>query len=142
LLRPILKAEARAGQWGDRDSRDIAEQGRLASFFDWLSRHNIKHHGTDDFDKPWYVGQRYGSNIVHLAVDAMAAAHNGDRLVVLAGDAKLIPLFRQLRRDKVQVSGPRFNTAAYNSVSRLDGLFRFFRNPTAVPLSRDVLPNQ
>lgn len=87
-----------------RDSRDAAEQGRLANFFDWLSRHNIERYGADDFVQPWYVRERYGSNLVHLAVDAMTAARNGDHLVLLAGDAKLIPLVRQLRRDNVSVT--------------------------------------
>lgn len=87
-----------------RDSRDPAEQGRLSNFFDWLSRHNIERRGTDDFDESWYVRERYGSNLVHLAVDAMRAAQKGHHLVLVAGDAKMIPLVRQLRQDRVTVT--------------------------------------
>ncbi|MFN3276476.1 MAG: NYN domain-containing protein [Paracoccus sp. (in: a-proteobacteria)] len=32
-----------------RDSRDSAEQERMARFFDWLARHDIERHGVDDF---------------------------------------------------------------------------------------------
>lgn len=49
-----------------RDSRDSAEQARMARFFDWLARHEIERHGVDDFNEPWYVRERYGSNLVAL----------------------------------------------------------------------------
>ncbi len=87
-----------------RDSRDDAEQARLTRFFDWLKRHGIERRGTDDFEEPWYVRERYGSNLVALAADAMAAAEDGDSLVVLAGDAKLIALFDQLAQMDVPVT--------------------------------------
>ncbi|MFN3276638.1 MAG: NYN domain-containing protein [Paracoccus sp. (in: a-proteobacteria)] len=87
-----------------RDSRDSAEQARLARFFDWLERHGIKRHGVDDFNEPWYVRERYGSNLVALAADAVAAAEDGDRLVVLSGDAKLVPVFGLLEQMDVPVT--------------------------------------
>jgi len=34
----------------------------------------------------------------------MRAAQNGDHLVLVAGDAKMIPLVRQLRQDRVPVT--------------------------------------
>lgn len=80
-----------------RDSRDLAEQARLERFFGWLHRHGIERRGSDDFDEPWYVRERYGSNLVALAGDAIAAVSHGDDLVLLAGDAKLIPVVRQLK---------------------------------------------
>ena len=79
-----------------RDSRDSAEQTRTARFFEWLERHDIERHGTDDFNEPWYVRERYGSNLVALASDALTAAEKGDSLVMLAGDAKLVPLLERL----------------------------------------------
>jgi hypothetical protein len=80
-----------------RDSRDFAEQARLERFFGWLHRHGIERRGSDDFDEPWYVRERYGSNLVALAADAVAAATEGHDLVLLAGDAKLISVLRQLK---------------------------------------------
>ncbi|MCG6113264.1 MAG: NYN domain-containing protein [Paracoccus sp.] len=87
-----------------RDSRDSAEQARMARFFDWLARHDIERHGVDDFNEPWYVRERYGSNLVAFATDALAAADEGDRLVLLAGDAKLVPLLDRLEELDVPVT--------------------------------------
>lgn len=87
-----------------RDCRDDAELSRHGRFFDWLDRHGIERRGSDDFKEPWYIRERYGSNLVLLASDAMRAACNGDALVVLAGDAKLIPLFENLHDMNVPVT--------------------------------------
>ena len=87
-----------------RDSRDSAEQTRTARFFEWLERHDIERHGTDDFNEPWYVRERYGSNLVALASDALMAAEKGDSLVMLAGDAKLVPLLERLAARDVPVT--------------------------------------
>lgn len=79
-----------------RDARDIDEHHRLQRFFDWLERHGIEMRGSQHFAEPWYQRERYGSNLIQLAVDAMDAAHDGAALVIVAGDAKLIPLFERL----------------------------------------------
>lgn len=87
-----------------RDSRDSAEQARMARFFDWLARHDIERHGVDDFNEPWYVREGYGSNLVALASDALETAEKGDSLVLLAGAAKLVPLLERLQDLDVPVT--------------------------------------
>ncbi|TGD61624.1 NYN domain-containing protein [Tabrizicola sp. WMC-M-20] len=87
-----------------RDARDINEHGRLANFFCWLERHGMQIRGSHDFAETWYQRERYGSNLIHLAVDALDAARDGAALVFVAGDAKLIPLFRRLEEMNVSVT--------------------------------------
>lgn len=87
-----------------RDARDIDEHHRLQRFFDWLERHGIETRGSQDFAEPWYQRERYGSNLIQLAVDALDAAHNGMALAIVAGDAKLIPLFDRLEEMDVPVT--------------------------------------
>lgn len=87
-----------------RDARDIDEHHRLQRFFEWLERHGIETRGSQDFAQPWYQRERYGSNLIQLAVDAMEAAHDGASLVIVAGDAKLIPLLTRLEEMDVPVT--------------------------------------
>ncbi|WP_135451211.1 NYN domain-containing protein [Tabrizicola caldifontis] len=87
-----------------RDARDIDEHHRLQRFFDWLERHGIEMRGSKDFAEPWYQRERYGSNLIQLAIDAVDAAHDGAALVIVAGDAKLIPLFKRLEDMDVPVT--------------------------------------
>jgi len=87
-----------------RDARDMDEQHRLLRFFDWLDRHGIERRGSQDFAETWYQRERYGSNLVQLAADAMDAAQSGAVLAILAGDAKLIPLFKRLEDMDVPVT--------------------------------------
>lgn len=87
-----------------RDARDMKEYHRLLRFFDWLDRHDFERRGTSDFAESWYQRERYGSNLVELAADAMQLAHQGAALAIMAGDAKLLPLFRQFERMDVPVT--------------------------------------
>ncbi|WP_167852788.1 NYN domain-containing protein [Pseudotabrizicola sediminis] len=87
-----------------RDARDLDEHHRLQRFFEWLERHGIETRGSQDFARPWYQRERYGSNLIQLAVDAMEAAHDGASLVIVAGDAKLIPLLTRLEKMDVPVT--------------------------------------
>lgn len=87
-----------------RDERDVDESNRLQSFFDWLERHSFEVRGSRDFTESWYQRERYGSNLVQLAVDAIDAAYRGDALVIVAGDAKLIPLFKRLEKMNVPLT--------------------------------------
>ncbi|MBB3811526.1 NYN domain-containing protein [Pseudochelatococcus contaminans] len=48
--------------------------------------------------------ERYGTNLVQIAVDALLLAQPGDHVMVLAGDAKLEPLFVALRDDDIEVT--------------------------------------
>lgn len=87
-----------------RDARDIDEHHRLQRFFDWLERHGIETRGSQSFSEPWYQRERYGSNLIQLAVDALDAARDGMALAIVAGDAKLIPLFDRLEEMDVPVT--------------------------------------
>lgn len=87
-----------------RDARDMNEYQRLSRFFDWLDRHDFERRGALDFEESWYQRERYGSNLIELAADAMRLAHQGAALAILAGDAKLLPLFRQFERMDVPVT--------------------------------------
>lgn len=87
-----------------RDARDMNEYQRLSRFFDWLDRHDFERCGASDFTEGWYQRERYGSNLVELAADAMHVAHHGAALAIMAGDAKLVPLFRRLEQMDVPVT--------------------------------------
>ncbi|TQM90477.1 NYN domain-containing protein [Roseinatronobacter monicus] len=87
-----------------RDARDMDEYNRLTRFFDWLERHDIERRGAQDFSESWYQRERYGTNLAELAADAIIAAHKGAELVFVAGDAKLLPLFRRLEEMDVPVT--------------------------------------
>lgn len=87
-----------------RDARDMDEYHRLQRFFDSLGRHGIETRGSQDFAQPWYRRERYSSNLIQLAVDALEAAHDGASLVIVAGDAKLIPRFTRLEEMDVPVT--------------------------------------
>lgn len=87
-----------------RDARDIQEYTRLKRFFDWLERHEFEVRGSQNFSEPWYQRERYGSNLVQLAIDAVDAAHHGHAIVIIAGDAKLIPLFKRLEKMKAALT--------------------------------------
>ncbi len=87
-----------------RDAHDTGEYQRLSRFFEWLDRHDFERRGAQDFNEAWYQRERYGSNLVELAADAMHLAHQGVALAILAGDAKLIPLFERLEEMDVPVT--------------------------------------
>lgn len=85
-----------------RDVRDDSEAERQRSLFGWL-RHNGfsvkgRTHGPDE------PRERYGTNLVQIAVDALLLAEPGDHVMVLGGDAKLEPLFAALRDDDIKVT--------------------------------------
>lgn len=85
-----------------RDLRDDNEAERQRALFGWL-RHNGfsvkgRTHGPDE------PRERYGTNLIRIAVDALLLAEPGDHVMVLAGDAKLEPLFAALRDDDIKVT--------------------------------------
>lgn len=87
-----------------RDVRDAAEHERLTSFFAWLERHDIEVSGSQHYAEAWYTRERYGSNLVELAIDAMDAANAGQAVAIVAGDPKLIPLLEELQDRSVRVT--------------------------------------
>lgn len=86
-----------------RDLRDQAECDRNQRFFQWLRDHGFERRGTSDFRPDWYVRERYGSNLVELAVDIISAPQIGP-ITILAGDAKLVPLLGKLKQNGVPVT--------------------------------------
>ncbi|WP_457812591.1 NYN domain-containing protein [Sinorhizobium meliloti] len=85
-----------------RDVRDESEEARQRSLFGWL-----KHNGFTVKGRRHSSGEpreRYGTNLVELAVDALLLAHSGDRVLILAADAKLAPLLAALRDDDIDVT--------------------------------------
>jgi len=85
-----------------RDVRDDNEAERQRSLFGWLKHNGFflkgRTHG------PGEPRERYGTNLVQIAVDALLLAQPGDHVMVLASDAKLEPLFVALRDDDIKVT--------------------------------------
>ncbi|GAK73169.1 NYN domain-containing protein [Agrobacterium rubi] len=78
-----------------RDERDDAEASRLNGLFEWLRRHGFEVRGhVHAKSEP---RERYGTNLVEIAVAALTMATAGDRVLLLAGDRKLEAMCRALR---------------------------------------------
>ena len=78
-----------------RDERDLAESSRLNGLFEWLRRHGFEVRGrAHEQGEP---RERYGTNLVEIAVDALSAAGSGDRVLLLASDGKLEAMCRALK---------------------------------------------
>jgi uncharacterized LabA/DUF88 family protein len=85
-----------------RDRRDAKEEERLQGLFGWL-RHNgfivkSRRHGEGE------PRERYGTNLLDMAVDALQFAHPGDSVMLIAGDGKLVPLCLALTERGVHVT--------------------------------------
>lgn len=85
-----------------RDRRDAKEEERLKGLFGWL-RHNgftvrSRRHGEGE------PRERYGTNLLEVAVDALQSAHRGDSILLVAGDGKMVPLCMALRERGVHVT--------------------------------------
>ncbi|WP_245451375.1 NYN domain-containing protein [Georhizobium profundi] len=79
-----------------RDIRDASEEDRQRGLFGWLrhNRYEIKgRHFNQDADMP---RERYGTNLVELAVEALSISQPGDTVALVASDHKLEPLLRRL----------------------------------------------
>lgn len=85
-----------------RDVRDDNEAERQRSLFGWLRHNGFSVRGRTH--SPGEPRERYGTNLVQIAVDALLLAQPGDHVVVLASDAKLEPLFVALRDDDIKVT--------------------------------------
>jgi len=85
-----------------RDVRDDDEAERQRSLFGWLKHNGFSVKGRTH--GPGEPRERYGTNLVQIAVDALLLAQPGDHVMVLAGDAKLEPLFVALRDDDIKVT--------------------------------------
>jgi uncharacterized LabA/DUF88 family protein len=85
-----------------RDVRDEQEEARQRSLFGWLKHNGFtvkgRRHSSDE------PRERYGTNLVELAVDALLFTEPGDHVLILAADAKLAPLFSALRDYDIDVT--------------------------------------
>jgi uncharacterized LabA/DUF88 family protein len=85
-----------------RDVRDDREAERQRPLFGWLKHNGFVVKGrTHERGEP---RERSGTNLVQIAVDALLFAEPGDHVMVLAGDAKLQPLFIALRDYDIKVT--------------------------------------
>jgi len=96
LLAFLSKSGTIAVAHYHRDLRDTEEAHRQSRFLEWLSRHGFEvvgddYSGADDLPK-----ERYGTNLVGLAVDALEVTNPGDEILLVAGDVKLVPLVAEL----------------------------------------------
>lgn len=85
-----------------RDRRDEAEAQRLKKLFDWLERNGFvvksRRHERDE------ARERYGSNLIDLAIDALELSQEGDQVFIVAADKKLLPLCFALKGHGVAVT--------------------------------------
>lgn len=86
-----------------RDVRDSAEEDRQRPLFGWLGHNGFDVKGRRFDASARGPRERYGTNLVALAVDAMALARNGDTVAIMASDIKLAPLFKALQASGVKV---------------------------------------
>jgi uncharacterized LabA/DUF88 family protein len=85
-----------------RDSRDDAEAERQRGMFGWLEHHGFLVKGRrHERGEP---RERYGTNLIEIAVDALLLAEPGDHVILVAGDGKLKPLIDELRRYEIKVT--------------------------------------
>lgn len=85
-----------------RDARDDDEAERLRSLFGWLEHNGFAIKGRTH--KQGEPRERYGTNLVQIAVDAILLAEPGDHVVLIAGDAKLLPMLEVLRDYDIKVT--------------------------------------
>ena len=86
-----------------RDVRDGAERKRLASFIQRLKTIGIQTCGASPEEMDPGRRERYGTNLVELAVDTLRSAAELDCAVLVAGDRKLRPLVVALQARGVHV---------------------------------------
>jgi uncharacterized LabA/DUF88 family protein len=87
-----------------RDLRDREEAGRQAPLLNWLSDHGFTVIGHPVPAGSSLRKERYGTNLVAVAVDAMATCRPRDELYLLAGDIKLSPVVAELTSRGVSVT--------------------------------------
>ena len=80
-----------------RDLRDPDEAGRQSPLLNWLSDHGFALYGHPVPSSSSRRKERYGTNLVGLAVDALTSCRSGDTLMLIAGETKLTPLAEELR---------------------------------------------
>ncbi|MEF2559292.1 NYN domain-containing protein, partial [Aurantimonas sp. C2-5-R2] len=87
-----------------KDMRDEAERDRQSGLLRRLSAGGFEVRGDAPEDFGPGPKERYGTNLVEMAVDAMTIARDVDHVILVAGDRKLVPLVRALRAAGVGVT--------------------------------------
>lgn len=87
-----------------RDLRDETEVERQEGLLRYLDRKGFELHGAMPSEMGPGPRERCGTNLVELAVDALEASHGAERVVLVAGDRKLVSLVRAIRQGGVFVT--------------------------------------
>ena len=104
LRNMLAEAGAIAAAHYHRDLRDAEEAQRQEGFLGWLSRHDFEVLGDDNSEIDDLPRERYGTNLVGLAVDAMEVVQPGDEVLLVGADIKLTPLVTALVERGTKVS--------------------------------------
>ncbi|QFR34688.1 NYN domain-containing protein [Ancylobacter sp. TS-1] len=87
-----------------RDVRDPEEAARQGPLLTWLSHHGFDVKGRTVEDLAGLPRERYGTNLVEMAVDALRISQVAERIALVAADAKLVPLVLALRKGGQKVT--------------------------------------
>lgn len=85
-----------------RDLRDNQEAERQRPLLGWLKHNGFDIKSTTHSQRE--QRERYGTNLVEMAVYGLLAADCGDHVIVMAGDSKLAPLFIAYRLRGIDVT--------------------------------------
>ncbi len=97
LLRFLVPGDEPVRAVYHRDLRDRAEAERLEGLLRFLERKGFEVHGAAPDEMGAGPRERYGTNLVELAVAVMGLADEARRVVLVGGDRKLVPLAQALR---------------------------------------------
>ena len=86
-----------------KDLRDEAERKGQASLLMRVASSGIAVKGSLPEDMKIDPRERYGTNLVELAVDTLTKCEDLDRVILFAGDRKLVPLVRALQERGIRV---------------------------------------
>lgn len=87
-----------------RDLRDADEAARQGSLLTWLTHHGFAVKGRSIEDFVGLPRERYATNLVEMAVDALRISHVVEHLALVAADAKLVPLVLAIRNSGRKVT--------------------------------------
>ncbi|ALV28335.1 MULTISPECIES: NYN domain-containing protein [Hyphomicrobiales] len=86
------------------DARDEAEAGRLDRLYGYLKHINVEVAGVGPEKMEQGQRERYGTNLVELALETERRAASTDHVILVAGDRKLLPLVLALRESGKSVT--------------------------------------
>lgn len=87
-----------------RDLRDADEAARQGPLLTWLAHHGFAVKGRSAEDFVGMPRERYGTNLVEMAVDALRISHVVEHVALVAADAKLVPLVLAMRNGGQKVT--------------------------------------